>query len=103
MLDTHIASFAIRGANVALQAKLGAHAMSALCMSAITEAEVLVGLAKRPEAANLKQGLATRAATGYTPRMTIASMGGRTLHRLNKRTPQFSKQLTFCVANVAPA
>ncbi|MEO7851205.1 MAG: type II toxin-antitoxin system VapC family toxin [Rubrivivax sp.] len=54
MLDTNIASFAIRGANDALQSRLGAHAMSALCLSAITEAELLVGLAKRPQARTLK-------------------------------------------------
>lgn len=54
MLDTNIASFAIRGANDALQAKLGAHPVSGLCISAITEAELLVGLAKRPQAGALK-------------------------------------------------
>ena len=52
MLDTNTASFAIRGANDALRGKLGTHPMHSLCISAITEAELLVGLAKRPQAAN---------------------------------------------------
>ncbi len=54
MLDTNIASFAIRGANAALHAKLRAHPMAELTVSAITEGELLTGLAKRPEASALR-------------------------------------------------
>jgi tRNA(fMet)-specific endonuclease VapC len=54
MLDTNIASFAIRGGNPPLERRLVAYPMSALCISVITEAELLVGGAKKPQAANLK-------------------------------------------------
>ena len=54
MLDTNIASFIVRGPNAALQARLEAAPMAALCVSAITEAELLFGLARRPEATALK-------------------------------------------------
>jgi tRNA(fMet)-specific endonuclease VapC len=54
MLDTHIASFAIRGANSALQARLRAHPAAELTVSTITEGELLTGLAKLPQAVALK-------------------------------------------------
>lgn len=54
MLDTNIASYIIRGGNKVLQARLSLHPLSALCISAITEAELLFGVARRPEAVVLK-------------------------------------------------
>jgi tRNA(fMet)-specific endonuclease VapC len=52
MLDTNIASYAIRGGM--LQSRLGLRPLSALCISAITEAELLFGVAKRADAPVLK-------------------------------------------------
>lgn len=57
MLDTNIASFIVRGPKEALRARLIATPMAALCVSAITEAELLFGLARRPEATALKIGV----------------------------------------------
>ena len=54
MLDTNIASFIVRGANEALQARLRAQPIADTCISSITERELLFGLAKRPEASALK-------------------------------------------------
>lgn len=54
MLDTNIASFVVRGANKALQDKLRAQPIADTCISAITEGELLFGLAKRPEARALR-------------------------------------------------
>jgi tRNA(fMet)-specific endonuclease VapC len=54
MLDTNIASFLIRGAPEPLRARLRAVPMASVCISAITEAELLYGVARRPEATALK-------------------------------------------------
>lgn len=54
MLDTNIASFIVRGGNATLQANLRAHPIADTCMSAITEGELLFGVAKRPEASAIK-------------------------------------------------
>ena len=54
MLDTNIASFIVRGANEALKTRLHAQPIADTCISAITEGELLFGLAKRPEASALK-------------------------------------------------
>ncbi len=54
MLDTNIASYIIRGGNEVLQERLGLHPLSELCISVITEAELLFGVAKRLDAPALK-------------------------------------------------
>jgi tRNA(fMet)-specific endonuclease VapC len=54
MLDTNIASYVIRAGNSVLLARLRAFPLSLVTVSAITEAELLYGLARRPEAASLK-------------------------------------------------
>ena len=53
MLDTNIASFLIRGSSAALKARLLAVPMAQMCVSAVTQGELLYGLARRPEASAL--------------------------------------------------
>ena len=52
MLDTNIASFIIKG-SPAVAAHMRTVPMSAICISAITEAELLLGVAKKPQAKHL--------------------------------------------------
>ncbi len=53
MLDTNVASALMRGQpNVA--ARLRAAAPESVCLSVVTEAELLFGVAKRPDAARLR-------------------------------------------------
>lgn len=52
MLDTNISSAAIRG-EPAVSARLDALAQDAWCISAVTAAEHVYGLAKRPDASTL--------------------------------------------------
>ena len=54
MLDTNMASYIVRGADPALAARLTAVPMSQLCVSSITQGELLYGLARRPGATNLQ-------------------------------------------------
>ena len=54
MLDTHIASYIVRGPGAALAARLVAVPMAQLCVSSITEGEMLYGLARRPGATALQ-------------------------------------------------
>lgn len=54
MLDTNIASYIVRGPSPALAARLVAVPMSHLCVSSITEGELLYGLARKPGAINLQ-------------------------------------------------
>ena len=54
MLDTNTASFAIKG-HAAIDAKLQDLAPAAWCISAVTCAEMLYGLEKRPEAVTLRR------------------------------------------------
>ena len=53
MLDTNTASYIIKGRHSALRDRLGRVPMATLCISAITEAELLRGVAKKPEAKRL--------------------------------------------------
>jgi tRNA(fMet)-specific endonuclease VapC len=53
MLDTDICSVLIRGESPKLDARLRAFTPAELCISAITHAELLYGLAKRPKATKL--------------------------------------------------
>jgi tRNA(fMet)-specific endonuclease VapC len=57
MLDANMASFIIRGANPALRERLNAIPVNALCLSAVTEGELLYGLALKPGAARLKKAV----------------------------------------------
>ena len=57
MLDTNIASFIVRGANEALKTKLRACSIADICMSSITEGELLFGVARRPEAHAIKKAV----------------------------------------------
>ena len=57
MLDTNIASVLIRSPNDALRARLRAHPLTSVCVSVVTEAELLYGLARRPEATALKSAV----------------------------------------------
>ncbi len=53
MLDTNIASFIIRGGAPALMRRLQAQPVPSVCVSAITEAELRYGLARKPDATAL--------------------------------------------------
>ena len=54
MLDTNIVSYYIKGHPVVLR-RVQAVLMSSLCMSVITQAELLYGLAKNPQAVKLHE------------------------------------------------
>lgn len=54
MLDTNIASYIVRGPNEVLAAHLVAVPMAQLCISVITQAELLHGVARKPGATNLQ-------------------------------------------------
>ncbi len=53
MLDTNMASYIIKGANEAVQKRLENVPMATVCISAITQAELLRGVAKKPGSKNL--------------------------------------------------
>lgn len=53
MLDTNTASYVIKGHPLAVRERLLRVPMSSVCISAITEAELLQGVAKKPEAKRL--------------------------------------------------
>ncbi len=53
MLDTNMASYIIKGANAAVQQRLENIPMAYVCISAITQAELLRGVAKKPGAKHL--------------------------------------------------
>ena len=54
MLDTNTSSYAINGSIPAVRERLRATLMSQVCVSAITQAELLFGLAKKHHIAKLK-------------------------------------------------
>lgn len=54
LLDTNTSSYIIKGNIPAVQENLLHVPMEQVCISVITEAELLYGLARRPEARNLK-------------------------------------------------
>jgi len=53
MLDTNMASYIIKGANNAVQERLENVPMASVCISAVTQAELLLGVAKKPDAKSL--------------------------------------------------
>ncbi|HMO44745.1 MAG TPA: PIN domain-containing protein [Rubrivivax sp.] len=53
LLDTNIASFVIRGHDARLLRRLRSHAVGAVAISAVTEAELLYGRARKPGATAL--------------------------------------------------
>jgi len=53
MLDTNTASYIIKGKPVAVRDHIQDVPMAAVCISAITEAELLHGVARKPEAKRL--------------------------------------------------
>ena len=54
MLDTNIASYIVRGPGQAVAARLRALPMEQVCLSSITQGELLYGLARKPQATNLQ-------------------------------------------------
>lgn len=54
MLDTNMASYVIKGTFPSIREKLVSVPMANVCISAVTQAELLFGLAKKPEASKLK-------------------------------------------------
>ena len=57
MLDTNTASYVIRGTYPAIREKLQSVPMSRICISTITEAELLFGVARRPDARQLRRAV----------------------------------------------
>jgi len=55
MLDTNTVSYALRGNPPAVRARLRRIPMAQVCISSITEAELLLGLALKPEAVKLAE------------------------------------------------
>jgi tRNA(fMet)-specific endonuclease VapC len=55
MLDTNTVSYALRGNPPAVRERLRAVPMAQVCISSITEAELLLGLALKPEATKLRE------------------------------------------------
>jgi len=53
MLDTNTVSYIIKGDYPAIKNHLVSVPMSSICISAITEAELLLGVAKKPQAKHL--------------------------------------------------
>jgi tRNA(fMet)-specific endonuclease VapC len=53
MLDTNTVSYLIKGVEPAIAEHLNAVPMASVCVSSITEAELLHGVAKKPEAKKL--------------------------------------------------
>lgn len=53
MLDTNIASYIVRGPTPALANRLRAAQPAQLCVSAVTQGELLYGVARRPQATNI--------------------------------------------------
>ena len=51
MLDTNMASYIVRGANAGVMNRLDKVPPEQLCVSAITQGELLYGLARKPGAA----------------------------------------------------
>jgi tRNA(fMet)-specific endonuclease VapC len=54
MLDTNIASYAIRDSSPRLKTRLRGFGMKQIRVSVVTEAELLCGVARKPEATRLK-------------------------------------------------
>lgn len=53
MLDTNTASYVIKGTYPAIRRRLARVPMASVCVSAITEAELLFGVSRRPDAPGL--------------------------------------------------
>ena len=54
MLDTNMASTVFKGTSPAVDKRLSAVPIASICLSAISEAELLFGLAKKPDARRLE-------------------------------------------------
>ena len=57
MLDTNMVSFLIRASSPPLKARLLSVPMAQLCVSAVTQGELVYGLARRPEASALRSAV----------------------------------------------
>ncbi len=57
MMDTNIASHIIRGTRSAVAAHLQARPVADLCVSVITEGELLFGVRRKPDAIRLKESV----------------------------------------------
>jgi len=55
MLDTNTVSYALRGSPPSVRARLRRVPIAQVCISSITEAELLLGLALKPEATKLAE------------------------------------------------
>lgn len=55
MLDTNTASYIIKGKPAAVRRRLVEVPMESICISSITQAELLLGVAKKPEAKSLSK------------------------------------------------
>lgn len=71
MLDTDICSYAIKQSNVAVRRRMEEITASLLCISIVTEAEILFGLAKRPQAESNR--IASEKFLRYMPTLSLES------------------------------
>ncbi|OOG54772.1 type II toxin-antitoxin system VapC family toxin [Polaromonas sp. C04] len=55
MLDTNMVSYALKGTHPAVRVHMARHPPAALCISAITQSELLYGVAKKPAATRVKE------------------------------------------------
>jgi hypothetical protein len=54
MLDTNMVSYALKGSYPAVRAQMARRPPAALCISAVTQSELLYGVAKNPAATRIK-------------------------------------------------
>ena len=97
MLDTNMASYIIKGKPVAVREHLLTIPMANICISSITQAELLRGVAKRPEAKHLPLAVKefllrvnilpwdSEAAEMYANLRTICESEGKSLGTMDMR------------------
>lgn len=72
MLDTNAVSAIIRGKSANIERAVGKAGLENLCISVITQAEILFGLARKPEATKIAQS-----ANSILPLLTTLDWGSR--------------------------
>ena len=78
-----MASYLIRSGNAALRSRLRAFPLALVSVSAITEAELLYGLARRPDASSLR--IAVEGFLRHVDIRPLGQRGGRRLRHVARR------------------
>jgi len=96
LLDTNIASYIIKGKPAVVREHLQNVPMASICISAITEAELLWGVAKKPEAKRLARTVQefllrvdilpwdSKAAEAYAQLQTACEHEGKSLGNMDR-------------------